>query len=158
MSTVLQGSKRRISCVIQLDKPTVGFRLSPVDVLETPLNDAAKIVGASAHFELAGPCRIRTAPASETMVGRPQLPYLEITHPRADRGAAVLDIPPTEIGVLGDGGNEMAIFESAQVRQAADWVALSNNDPGFDEAAMRLAPAGVRSRAASAAAQGGRHP
>ena len=52
-------------------------------------------------------------------VARSQSYYLDITHPLANKGAALseiaklLGIPLAEIAVIGDGGNDVAMFERA---------------------------------------------
>ena len=76
-------------------------------------------------------------------VARSQPYYLDITHPLANKGAALseiaklLGVPLAEIAVIGDGGNDVAMFErsglsiamgnaSPEVQQAADFVTDSN--------------------------------
>ena len=73
---------------------------------------------------------------------------LDITHPLANKGAALSEIaellalPLAEIAVIGDGGNDVAMFERSglsiamgngnpEVQQAADLVTDSNREEGF---------------------------
>jgi hydroxymethylpyrimidine pyrophosphatase-like HAD family hydrolase len=63
--------------------------------------------------------------------------------------AGLLDIPLAEIAVIGDGGNDVAMFArsglsiamgnaSPEVQQAADFVTDSNRDDGFANAVERF--------------------
>jgi HAD superfamily hydrolase (TIGR01484 family) len=60
---------------------------------------------------------MRAALAGKASVARSQPYYLDITHPLANKGAALselaklLTIPLAEIAVIGDGGNDIAMFE-----------------------------------------------
>ena len=83
------------------------------------LDTTAKIVGVSADFELLARCE-RDAHASlidQAFVVRSQPYYLDITHPLANRGVALseianlLAVPLAEVAVIGDGGNDVAMFE-----------------------------------------------
>ena len=79
---------------------------------------------------------------------------MPLTHPLANKGTALdefstlLDIPAAQIMVIGDGGNDVAMFERAgasiamgnaseEVRRAADLVTGSNREDGFAEAVDR---------------------
>ena len=105
------------------------------------LDVAAKIVGVSRDFALLACCERDVAAllAGQASVVRSQAYYLDITHPLANKGAALsqfanlLAIPLAEIAVIGDGGNDVAMFERSglsiamgnakpAVRQAADFV------------------------------------
>ena len=102
--------------------------------------------------------------AGQVSVARSQPYYLDITHPLANKGVALtelanlLAIPPREIAVIGDGGNDIAMFErsgfsiamgnaSPLVRQAADFLTDSNHDEGFANAIERFILGGDRSEA-----------
>ena len=60
---------------------------------------------------------VRAALADSAFVARSQPYYLDITHPLANKGVALseiaklLGIPLAEIAVIGDGGNDVAMFE-----------------------------------------------
>jgi Cof subfamily protein (haloacid dehalogenase superfamily) len=150
---------------VELEQRTVGFRAKIVKDFEAPLDSAAKIVGVSEDFELLARCEsdVRAALADEASVARSQPYYLDITHPLANKGVALseiaklLAVPLPEIAVVGDGGNDVAMFErsglsiamgnaSAQVQQAANFVTDSNREEGFANAVERFILGGGRSR------------
>ncbi|MFZ0066857.1 MAG: HAD hydrolase family protein, partial [Pseudolabrys sp.] len=98
---------------------------------------------------------LRAALADQATVGRSQSYYLDITHPLANKGVALSEIarllmvPLPEIAVIGDGCNDIAMFErsglsiamgnaSPTVQQAADFVTDSNRDNGFANAIERF--------------------
>lgn len=136
---------------------TVGFQPTIVEDFGAGLDAAAKIVGVSKDFPLLEQCEpeVRLALADDAFVARSQPYYLDITHPLANKGAALseiaelLGVPLAEIAVIGDGGNDVAMFErsglsiamgnaSPEVRQAADFVTNSNEDEGFANAIARF--------------------
>jgi Cof subfamily protein (haloacid dehalogenase superfamily) len=151
---------------VKSEERTVRFEPTIAEDFGPALDIAAKIVGVSADFELLARCEhdVRVALAGEASVARSQPYYLDITHPLANKGAALselamlLAIPLAEIAVIGDGGNDIAMFErsglsiamgnaSPQVRQAADCVTDSNHDEGFANAIERFILGGDRSEA-----------
>ena len=142
---------------VGLEEHTVGFRPNVVSDFGTGLNTAAKIVGVSKDFELLARCEgaVRDALAGNASVARSQPYYLDITHPLANKGAALsqiaklLGIALAEIAVVGDGGNDVAMFERSglsiamgnaepKVQQAADFVTDSNGEEGFAHAIERF--------------------
>jgi Cof subfamily protein (haloacid dehalogenase superfamily) len=144
------------SC-IELEERTVKFRPMIVGDFGRSLDFAAKIVGVSTDFELLAQCErdIGAALANHASVARSQPYYLDITHPLANKGTALVElaklsgIPLVEIATIGDGGNDIAMFErsalsiamgnaSARVRHAADFVAGSNSEDGFADAIKRF--------------------
>jgi Cof subfamily protein (haloacid dehalogenase superfamily) len=79
---------------------------------------------------------------------RSQQYYLDVTHPQANKGAALhtfarlLNVPLREIAVIGDGNNDVLMFEQAgfsiAMGNASDWVkkqaevvTASNEEDGF---------------------------
>ena len=115
---------------------------------------------------------VRVALTSSAFVARSQAYYLDITHPLANKGVALteiaklLGIPLAEIAVIGDGGNDVAMFERSglsiamgnanpQVQRAADFVTDSNGDDGFANAIERFILGGGRSHAAVEPAKAG---
>lgn len=149
---------------VELEKRTVGFGPTIVEDFGSRLDTAAKIVGVSKDFALLALCERDIAAALEgrASVVRSQAYYLDITHPLANKGVALsefarlLAIPLAEIAVIGDGGNDVAMFERSglsiamgnakpAVRQAADFVTDSNGDDGFANAIERFILGGHRS-------------
>src|SRR5260370_8329880 len=87
-------------------------------------------------------------------VVRSQLYYLDTTDRLANKGLGLLElaklvgVPPTEIAVIGDGGNDVTMFEQAglsiamgnaqpAVKEKANFVTASNGEDGFP---MAVAP------------------
>jgi len=139
------------------EEHTVGFAPTIVADFGFALAAAAKIVGVSKDFELVAQCEKygRTALAGRASVARSQPYYLDITHPLANKGVALselailLGVPAAEVAVIGDGGNDVAMFERSalsiamgnaapEVRKAADFVTESNRDNGFAKAVQKF--------------------
>jgi Cof subfamily protein (haloacid dehalogenase superfamily) len=142
---------------VAVEEHTVGFLPNVVSDFGTSLNTAAKIVGVSKDFELLARCEgaLRDALAGKASVERSQPYYLDITHPLANKGvtlsqvAKLLSIALAEIAVVGDGSNDVAMFERSglsiamgnaepEVQQAADFVTDSNGKEGFAHAIERF--------------------
>jgi Cof subfamily protein (haloacid dehalogenase superfamily) len=142
---------------VALEERTVAFPPTLVEDFGPALDTAAKIVGVSRDFELLARCErdVRTGLADNAFVVRSQPYYLDITHPLANKGTALtevarlLGVPLAEIAVIGDGGNDVAMFERSglsiamgnagpDVQRAADVVTGSNRDDGFAEAIERF--------------------
>ncbi len=159
---------------VTLEKRTVGFRPTIVEYFGAALDVAAKIVGVSKDFDLLEHCErdVRAVLADGAFVARSQPYYLDITHPLANKGAALSEIakllalPLEEIAVIGDGGNDVAMFErsglsiamgnaSPEVQRAADFVTDSNSDDGFARAIERFILGGGRSHARVEVAKAG---
>jgi hydroxymethylpyrimidine pyrophosphatase-like HAD family hydrolase len=128
----------------------VRFEPTIAQDFEPALDIAAKIISVSADFEFLARCErdVRGALAGEASVARSQPYYLDITHPLSNKGAALserarlLAVPLAEFAVIGDDGNDIAMFERSasviamgnatpQVRQAAE-------EPGPDEAPVTI--------------------
>lgn len=158
--------RRADGAYARLEKRTVRFEPTVVEDFGSFLGNAFKIVGVSADFDLLARCEheIGLALAGEAAVARSQPYYLDITHPLANKGtaliqiAALLSVPLAEIAVVGDGANDVAMFERAglsiamgnaspHVRQAADRVTAGNGENGFALAVERYILGGMRSRA-----------
>jgi Cof subfamily protein (haloacid dehalogenase superfamily) len=142
---------------VGLEEHTVGFRPTVVENFGPALDSTAKIVGVSKDFELLARCErdLGATLADRATVVRSQSYYLDVTHPLANKGVALselarlLAVPLAEIAVIGDGGNDVAMFErsglciamgnaSAEVQQAADFVTDSNREDGFANAVERF--------------------
>ena len=151
---------------VELEQRTVGFGPTIVEEFGFRLDTAAKIVGVSKDFALLAQCENDAAAelAGRASVVRSQAYYLDITHPLANKGVALsefaklLAIPLAEIAVIGDGGNDVAMFERSglsiamgnakpEVRQVADFVTESNYEDGFANAIERFILGGHRSNA-----------
>jgi Cof subfamily protein (haloacid dehalogenase superfamily) len=142
---------------VGLEERTVGFRPTVVEDLGRALDSAAKIVGVSEDVELLAQCErdLGATLADRATVVRSQSYYLDITHPLANKGVALselsklLAVPLAEIAVIGDGGNDVAMFErsglciamgnaSADMQRVADFVTDSNREDGFANAIERF--------------------
>jgi Cof subfamily protein (haloacid dehalogenase superfamily) len=127
-------------------------RYDPVVVssFDGALSAAYKIVGISDDYD--GLIRIETemqaALGSTASATRSQKYYLDVTHPQANKGVAmhrlaeIMGVPLAEIAVIGDGGNDVAMFQecpfsiamgnaSDEVKKHARFVTASNDEDGF---------------------------
>jgi Cof subfamily protein (haloacid dehalogenase superfamily) len=148
---------------IDLEKRTVGFDPVVVSDFGSALESAAKIVGISKDFDLLARCEVALAKlmGDAASVARSQLYYLDTTAPSANKGAGMLalakqlGVPPAEIAVIGDGGNDVAMFEHAglsiamgnaqpAVKAQAHLVTASNAEDGFAMAIERFILGGER--------------
>ena len=142
---------------VRFEERTVGFQPTVVDNFGQRLDAANKIVGVSREFEVLAQRErdVRAALADHATVARSQSYYLDITHPLANKGVALSEIARllgvhlAEIAVIGDGYNDVAMFErsglsiamgnaSPAVQRAADFVTDSNCDDGFANAVERF--------------------
>jgi Cof subfamily protein (haloacid dehalogenase superfamily) len=142
---------------VEFEQRTIEFPPTVVEEFGSALDAAAKIVGVSKDFHLLADCEqeMQTALGNNAFVVRSQPYYLDITHPLANKGEALsavaklLGVPLAEIAVIGDGSNDVLMFErgglsiamgnaSQQVRQAADLLTDSNGDDGFAKAIERF--------------------
>jgi hypothetical protein len=142
---------------IEREQGTVEFQPTVVADFGAFLSTAAKIVGASADFERLTKCEgdVRTALSGQATVVRSQLYYLDITHLLANKGeglselSKLLAVPLAEIAVIGDGSNDVAMFERAglsiamgnasdEVKVRASAVTDSNEAEGFANAIRKF--------------------
>jgi Cof subfamily protein (haloacid dehalogenase superfamily) len=142
---------------VGLEQRTVAFPPTIVEEFGPALDATAKIVGVSKDFELLARCEddVRAALGDTAFVVRSQPYYLDITHPLANKGTALIEVarllgvPLAEIAVIGDGRNDVAMFEHSglsiamgnagpDVQRAADLVTDSNGDDGFAAAIDRF--------------------
>jgi Cof subfamily protein (haloacid dehalogenase superfamily) len=140
-------------------RETRALQFAPIVVsdFDPLLARAAKIVGLSADLDLIERCEkeIGRTLAGGAEVVRSQNYALDITHPFANKGVALTQIaarietPLSQIAVIGDGGNDVAMFARSglsvamgnaapAVRAAADFITASNDDDGFAEAVEHL--------------------
>jgi len=160
-----------------LEEHTVGFGPTVVDGFGRVLDTAAKIVGVSTDFELLARCEreLRNVFDDQATIARSQPYYLDITHPLANKGAALSEIskliavPLAEVVAIGDGGNDVAMFErsglsiamgnaSPEVQRTADFVTESNSEDGFAAAIERFILGTNRSDEAPGLARRGDRP
>jgi Cof subfamily protein (haloacid dehalogenase superfamily) len=136
---------------------TVEFQPTIVQDFGAVLGGVGKIVGVSGDAALLGRCEttLRSEIADDAAIVRSQSYYLDVTHPRANKGAGVrsiarrLGFPMHEIAVIGDGPNDVVMFEAGglsiamgnaepAVQRAANCVTGANNAAGFAQAMERF--------------------
>jgi Cof subfamily protein (haloacid dehalogenase superfamily) len=142
---------------VGLEQRTVQFAPRTVADFGSSLDSAAKIVGVSDDFSLLARCEGETQAllAGDAAVVRSQPYYLDVTHPLANKGAAVrtlaahLGIALADIATIGDSGNDIAMFAesglsiamgnaSPEVKARAQFVTGSNEEDGFAMAIDRF--------------------
>jgi Cof subfamily protein (haloacid dehalogenase superfamily) len=151
---------------VGLEQRAVGFQPTIVQEFGPALDAAAKIVAVSANVDLLTRLEqhARVALADRATVARSQPYYVDFTHPLANKGVALselaklLAVPAAQVAVIGDGGNDVAMFErsglsiamgnaSPQVQRAADFVTDRNTQDGFAKAIEWFVLGGHRSNA-----------
>jgi Cof subfamily protein (haloacid dehalogenase superfamily) len=132
-------------------EPTEVAQFSDAD-----LDQAVKIVGVSDDFDLVARCEadVSLALGERASAKRSQRYYLDVTHPKANKGEVVVElartfgIPATEIATIGDMPNDVLMFRrsgfsiamgnaSDEVKTQASAVTDSYNDEGFAKAVER---------------------
>ena len=134
---------------VQREASTVQFEPILVSDFETLTLDIVKIVGVSDHHErVAAATKTASARFPHLSASQSQPYYLDITDEHANKGAVIdflseaLHIPHESIAAIGDGHNDVLMFQraglsiamgqaSAEVIEAADEVTQSNDDEGF---------------------------
>ena len=138
------------------EKRAVKYTPTVVPNLEAALATTYKVVGVSGDHELLKRCEteMQAALGPGASVSRSQPYYLDITHPQANKGAAVLnmaalmDVPMSEVAVIGDNYNDLAMFAQSDfsiamgnapddVKKKARFVTGSNEADGLAEAIHR---------------------
>jgi Cof subfamily protein (haloacid dehalogenase superfamily) len=136
---------------VPLETRTVGYegtRVARFDDLD--LNAVDKIVGSSADTALIERVegQLQRQLEGRGHAARSQAYYLDVTHIDANKGTAVRElaeranVPLERVAVLGDMGNDMAMFEIAgvsiamgqasdAVQRGASLVSASNDNDGF---------------------------
>jgi hypothetical protein len=146
--------------LLDRDRPHVGqeehavkFPPTIVPSVEATLGSAYKLVGVSEDHERLKQCEteMQAALGEGAAVSRSQPYYLDITHPQANKGAAVrnmaalMDIPMAEVAVIGDNYNDLTMFAQSdfaiamgnapdEVKKKARVVTGSNDADGLAEA------------------------
>jgi Cof subfamily protein (haloacid dehalogenase superfamily) len=137
---------------VDREAATVKFAPTVVDSFER-ISDVAKIVGVSDDHDLVAATarQAREKLGDHVSAAASQPYYLDITHPRANKGEVVvylsaqLGIPPEQFATLGDMPNDVLMFARSglsiamgnaerEVQRAARRVTASNEDEGFAKA------------------------
>jgi Cof subfamily protein (haloacid dehalogenase superfamily) len=144
---------------------TVKFAPVVVPGFEGLLENVAKVVGVSDDLEAVQRCEKDTQEAcgDQASAARSQPYYLDVTHPKANKGEVVLamsellNAPVDQIATIGDMPNDVLMFRksgisiamgnaSPEVQKAATYVTASNEEEGFAEAMEKFV---LRRRAAN---------
>jgi Cof subfamily protein (haloacid dehalogenase superfamily) len=147
---------------VPTEKRAVQYDPVVVEDFDTALAAAHKIVGVS--DDLDGLARIegemQAALGDTASATRSQPYYLDVTHPQANKGvavhrlAALMGVPMREIAVIGDGGNDVAMFRQSclsiamgnagdEVKKQARFVTASNEEDGFAAAVEKYVLGGA---------------
>jgi Cof subfamily protein (haloacid dehalogenase superfamily) len=141
--------KGRASAHVSHEISNVGFE--PIQVRELdPGQGAVKIVAVSDDLNLMARCEksVRSTFSNQVSAELSQPYYLDITHPKANKGEVVrslsrlLSIPMDRFATLGDMANDISMFKvsgisiamgnaSLDVSGAADYETQRNDDEGF---------------------------
>lgn len=135
---------------VALEQRTVGFAPTVVSEFSAVIGTAAKIVAVSDDSALLTRLQdqVRGTLSSGANIARSQSYYLDFTHPLANKGhamqelARLMNVPPSQVAVFGDGENDVAMFDKAglsiamgngsvEVQQAAHFVTGRNDEDGF---------------------------
>ncbi|MGV8917676.1 MAG: HAD family hydrolase [Pseudomonas sp.] len=141
---------------VEHEHRTLGYDPVLVDSFEPYLDRVDKIVAASADHELLKRLEAQLNPqiAGQALASRSQLYYLDVNAVDANKGTALvtlakhLGVSLAQSAVIGDGGNDVAMFRQAGlsiamgqgeegVRSQADYVTDSNLDDGVAHAIRR---------------------
>ena len=123
---------------IQHESTAVQFEPTSVPSFDNLVTDVAKIVGVSDSPEAMAAARqaIKGAFAQQVTASSSQSYYLDVNHRLANKGTVVdflckeFDVPTSEIAVIGDGHNDIMMFNRAGLS-----IAMGNGDPEVQHAA-----------------------
>ena len=132
---------------------TVKFPPKVVKTFDGLLGQVAKIVGVSDNLEGVAKCEkdVQQTGGDHISAARSQPYYLDVTHPKANKGEVVLalsklvNVPADAIATFGDMPNDVLMFKksgmsiamgnaSKEVQASATHVTASNEDEGFAKA------------------------
>ncbi len=141
---------------VDREASTVEFEPTVVSGFEG-ISDVAKIVGVSDDHDLVAATteQARESFGEHVSAAQSQPYYLDITHPRANKGEVVdylsaqLEIPKAQFATIGDMPNDVLMFARSglsiamgnagpQVQRAARRVTASNEQEGFAKAIERF--------------------
>ena len=147
---------------------TVQFPPTVVPSYDGLLDRVVKIVGVSDDYDKVERCEavVRQQFGTHVSASRSQPYYLDVTHPEANKGVVAerlshyYQIPLEQIATLGDGANDVLMFQrsglsiamgnaSEGVQRQATCVTASNDDEGFARAVEEF----ILPRAAAAPVQ-----
>lgn len=136
---------------------TVKFEPAVTNNLAGLLDRVAKVVGCSDDLEAVARCEkdVQAALGANASAARSQPYYLDVTHPKANKGEVVLamsdllKVPVEEIATIGDMPNDVLMFmssgisiamgnASAEVQKSATYVTGSNEAEGFADAMEQI--------------------
>jgi Cof subfamily protein (haloacid dehalogenase superfamily) len=136
---------------------TVKFPPTVVRSFDGLLNRVMKIVGVSDDVESVARCEtdVRHELGSQVSAARSQPYYLDVTHPKANKGEVIrvlsrmLQVQPKNIATIGDMPNDVLMFQesgvsiamgnaSPYVQHSARFVTRSNREDGFALAMERF--------------------
>lgn len=142
---------------------TVKFAPVVVPAFDGLLENVAKVVGVSDDLDAVQRCEkdAQDACGDQASAARSQPYYLDVTHPKANKGEVVLamsdllNTPVQQIATIGDMPNDVLMFRksgisiamgnaTAEVQKSATFVTASNEQEGFAAAMDKfiLQPAG----------------
>ncbi len=135
---------------VDREQRTVQFPPTVTSDLNGQLDHVAKIVGASQDHDAVARCEkdLQNRLGSRVSAARSQPHYVDVTHPKANKGEVVLmasefsGIPVQEIATIGDMPNDITMFKQSgvsiamgnanpEVQSAATYVTASNEEDGF---------------------------
>jgi Cof subfamily protein (haloacid dehalogenase superfamily) len=141
---------------VDREAKTVAFEPKVVQSFDG-VEDVVKIVGISDDHDLVASAtdHVRDRFGDHVSAAMSQPYYLDITHPKANKGEVVsylskqLDIPTAQFATIGDMPNDVLMFARSglsiamgnadrQVQRAARHVTASNEDEGFAKAIERF--------------------
>ncbi len=142
---------------VDREASTVQFRPTVVPSFDGLYDRVVKIVGVSNDFDAVARCEaeLQKLFGAKVSAARSQPYYLDVTHPTANKGFVVerlaryLNVPAECIATIGDGPNDVMMFQrsglsiamgnaSEEVKQQATYVTTSCEEEGFANAVERL--------------------
>lgn len=142
---------------VDKEAKTVQFPPRVTPTFDGFLDHVAKIVGISKDYDAVARCEkhVQEKFGSRVSAARSQPFYLDVTHPKANKGEVVRmasefgKIPLQEIATIGDMANDITMFKESGVsiamgnaepvvQQAATFVTASNEQEGFAAAVEKF--------------------